>query len=491
MSRQEARVALTPDTRVHLMGICGTAMASLAGMLRARGIPVSGSDQGIYPPMSLQLAALGIEAMPFSEDNLSPQPDLVVIGNAIRRGNPEVELVLDRRMPFTSMPALLAEEFLTGRRVTVVAGTHGKTTTTAMLAWVLTSCGADPSFLVGGIPRNFDASYRLGSGRDFVIEGDEYDTAFFDKGPKFMHYRPDTVILNAVEYDHADIYPDLETVMLQFRRLVNIVPRRGLLLARANDPGVRSVIGKAFCRVETFGIGEGANWHGADLTHSERGTAFQVRQRGAAVGRVDLALPGEFNARNALAAIAAAAEAGVPPGQACEALSEFKGVRRRQEMRGEMGGVSVLDDFAHHPTAIAETLRAVRMRYPTRRLWAILEPRSWSLRRNVFQEQLAAALGEADRVLLAPVFHADELDPSERLDVGAVVEALRQRGRDARCPGGVADIVAFLARESEPGDVVLAMSNGGFDGFHDRLLDALRLREAAAVQQKADCGSGG
>jgi len=473
-------VALTPETRVHLMGICGTAMASLAGMLRARGIAVTGSDQGIYPPMSVQLASLGIEAMPFSEANVEPPPDLIVIGNAIRRGNPEVERVLDRKMRFTSMPALLREEFLRDRRVTVVAGTHGKTTTTAMLAWVLTACGADPSFLVGGIPRNFNASYRLGGGSDFVIEGDEYDTAFFDKGPKFMHYLPDTVVLNAVEYDHADIYPDIETVRLQFRRLVNIIPRRGLLLARANDPGVQSVIGRAFCRVETFGIGEGAHWHGADLTHSERGTSFQVRRHGEPAGRVDLPLPGEFNARNALAAIAAASEAGVAPARAAEALSEFRGVRRRQEMRGEAAGISVLDDFAHHPTAIAETLRAVRLSQPSRRLWAVLEPRSWSLRRNVFQEQLAAALGEADRVVIAPVFHADELDPAERLNVGGVVEALRQRGRDAQCPGGVAEIVALIAREAEAGDVVIAMSNGGFDGFHDQLLEALRAREASS-----------
>ena len=247
---------LKPGSHVHLIGVCGTAMASLAGMLRVRGFRVTGSDQGIYPPMSTQLAELGIDAKPFAEANLDPAPDLVVMGNAIRRGNPEAELVLDRKMDFVSMPALLHDEFLRGRHVSVVAGTHGKTTTTSMLAWILVDAGSDPSFLVGGVPHNFSASYRIGAGPGFVIEGDEYDTAFFDKGPKFMHYMPDTVILNAVEYDHADIYPDLEAVRIQFRRLVNIIPRRGLLLARANDPGVQSVIGKAFCRVETFGLGD-------------------------------------------------------------------------------------------------------------------------------------------------------------------------------------------------------------------------------------------
>ena len=451
-------------------------MASLAGMLRARGLRVTGSDEGVYPPMSLQLAALGIEAKPFSERNLDPAPDLVVIGNAIRRGNPEVELVLDLKMRFVSMPQLLCEEFLRGKRVTVVAGTHGKTTTTAMLAWILSACGRRPSFLVGGVPRNFNVSYGLGSGEDFVIEGDEYDTAFFDKGPKFMHYLPDTVVLNAVEYDHADIYPDLEAVQTQFRRLVNIIPRRGLLLARANDPGVHAVVGKAFCRVETFGIGEGADWRGLDVRHSERGCSFIVQRRGEKFARVDISVPGEFNVRNALAAVAAAAEAGIPPGEAAKALAEFTGVRRRQELRGEADGIAVLDDFAHHPTAIAETLRAVRLRYPSRRLWAVLEPRSWSLRRNVFQEQLAAALGEADRVLLAPVFHADELGPAERLDLGRLVSALRSRGKQAEAPGGVAEIVERIASEAERGDLVLAMSNGGFDGFHERLLGRLRER---------------
>jgi UDP-N-acetylmuramate: L-alanyl-gamma-D-glutamyl-meso-diaminopimelate ligase len=462
---------------IHIIGVCGTGMASLAGMLRARGVHVTGSDQDIYPPMSTQLQELGIDAKPFSEANLDPAPDLVVVGNAIRRGNPEAELMLDRKMKFTSMPALLQEMFLPGRQVAVVTGTHGKTTTTSMLAWILTDCGRDPSFLIGGIPRNFDASYRLGKGNDFVIEGDEYDTAFFDKGPKFMHYMPDTVVLNAVEFDHADIYPDLEAVRTQFRRLVNIIPRRGLLLARANDPGVRSVIGKALCRVESFGINEGSDWRGTEIEHGETGCTFTVLRKGERVSRVKLELPGEFNVRNGLAAIAAAVEAGVDPKQAVEALAGFRGVRRRQELRGVAAGVLVLDDFAHHPTAIAETLRAVRLRNPARKVWAVLEPRSWSLRRNVFQEQLAAAFSEADHVLVAPVFHADELDPAQRLDVQSLVSVLKARGTDAASLPGAAAIVERVAAGAAEGDVVVAMSNGGFDGFHEKLLAALRVRE--------------
>ena len=448
-------------------------MASLAGMLRSRGVIVTGSDQGIYPPMSLQLEALGIEARPFSEGNVIPAPDLVVIGNAVRRGNPEAEIVLDEKIPFVSMPELLRREFLPGKRVTVVAGTHGKTTTTAMLAWILSACGKRPSFLIGGVPQDFGASYGLGEGADFVIEGDEYDTAFFDKGPKLMHYMPDTVVLNAVEFDHADIYPDLETVRLQFRRLVNIIPRRGLLLARANDPGVQSVIGKAFCRVQAFGIGEGADWRAANLKHSGSGTSFDVLRGVEKVAQVVQSLPGEFNVRNALAAIAAAAEAGVWPSEAAKALGEFKGVRRRQEVRGEVAGVLVVDDFAHHPTAIAETLRAVRLRYPGRRLWAILEPRSWSLRRNVFQNRLAEAFDEADRAVIAPVFRAEELQPAERLNVVRLIESLRARGKDAQALPSVIEIVKHVAAEARSGDIVLVMSNGGFEGFHEKLLQAL------------------
>ena len=474
---------LPPNARVHLIGVCGTGMASLAGMLAARGYRVTGSDQEIYPPMSTQLRALGIEPRPFAEQNLEPAPDLVVIGNAIRRGNPEAEAVLDRRMRFTSMPALLREEFLDGRRVSVVAGTHGKTTTTAMLAWILSATGRDPSFLVGGVPRNFDASYRLGAGPEFVIEGDEYDTAFFDKGPKFMHYMPDTAILNAVEFDHADIYRDFETVQTQFRRLVNIIPRRGLLLARANDPGVRSVIEKAFCRVETFGLGPGAHWRGEDLEHGDGGCAVTILRGEETVARVTLAVPGEFNVRNALAAIAAAAEAGVSPREAAEAAARFTGVKRRQELRGTAGGVAVIDDFAHHPTAIAETLRAVRQRAQGGRIWAVLEPRSWSLRRNVFQDQLAQAFSDADLVLVAPVYHAEALADSERLDVPRLVASLRERGVDGQALPGVPAIVEKIVSSAAPGDTVVAMSNGGFDGFHDALLTALKSRQRQPARQ--------
>jgi UDP-N-acetylmuramate: L-alanyl-gamma-D-glutamyl-meso-diaminopimelate ligase len=466
--------------------------------------------------MSTWLESLGIAAdSGFDARHLDPTPDLVVIGNAIRRGNPEAEETLDRRLPFASLPAVVSELFLPGRLVGVVAGTHGKTTTASMLAHILAATGGDPSFLIGGIPIGAGAPARLGSGPAIVLEGDEYDTAFFDKGPKLMHYLPHVAVLNAVEMDHADIYKDLDTVKLQFRRWVNIIPRGSLLLINGDDPNAIEVSEKALCRVERFGQGEGNHWRIENLTEGGEGTSFElvraaglareqagtgdpVRVRRAGVepgrthasivvagaagsglsaeGRIGVRLPtsGAFNARNAVAAIVAATELGAPLGRSAEAMSGFPGVRRRLEVRGEERGVTVVDDFAHHPTAIRETLRAARARWPKGRIVAILEPRSWSLRRNLFQTELPGALANADIVVVASVYHGELLAEAERLDVPRLVRDVGALGVPARHREGAAAIVAALVPELRPGDVVLVMSNGGFEGIHERFLGALR-----------------
>jgi len=460
---------------VHLIGIGGTGMAALAGLLHAAGCRVTGSDRALYPPMSTLLDGLGLEVgVGFDPARLRPAPDLVVVGNAVRRGNPEAEEVLDRRLPHASMPQVIAERFLAGKHAIVVAGTHGKTTTTAMLARVLDHAGADPGFLVGGLPLDFDRPFRIGAGAAFVIEGDEYDSAFFDKGPKFMHYRPDTALVGTVEFDHADIYRDLEHVKTAFRWFTNIVPRRGLLVRHEDCAVTREVTAAALCRVEGYGEDAG-RWRAAEVRDLEAGgVAFRIECDGRAFGgEVRLALGGAHNVRNALAVAAAAREQGLDADRIVAGLSSFRGVRRRLEVRGEVRGVTVLDDFAHHPTAIAETLRAVRGRFPGRKVWAVFEPRSWSMRRNVFQDRLAAAFAGADEVLLARVFGADEVPADQRLDPERLVRDLAAAGRPARFLDDVEAIVAELVGRCGRGDVVAVMSNGGFDGLHDRLLAAL------------------
>ena len=472
-------VKLPEGGHVHLIGICGTAMAGLAGLLRARGYRVTGSDEGVYPPMSTWLESLGIRAdSGFDAQHLHPDPDLVVIGNAIRRGNPEAEDTLDRRLPFVSLPVLMKDLLLPGTRPAVIAGTHGKTTTSSMLAHILSATGADPSFLIGGIPLGAGAPAHLGRGDVFVLEGDEYDTAFFDKGPKLMHYIPDVAILNAVEMDHADIYRDLEMVKLQFRRWVNIIPRRSLLLVHGDDANAVEVAGKALCRVERFGEGPSNEWRMEAMEDGPSGTTFTLA---GPHGKIPVSLPtaGAFNARNAVAAIVAAQELGTALPRAAEAMASFPGVRRRLEVRGDAGGVVVVDDFAHHPTAIRETLRAAHSRWPGRRIIGILEPRSWSLRRNLFQAELPAALAGADRVAVAAVFHGEALSAQERLDVPRLVREVTALGVPAFEAEDAEGIVAALAPELRSGDVVLVMSNGGFGGIHERLLVAAAASAAA------------
>jgi UDP-N-acetylmuramate: L-alanyl-gamma-D-glutamyl-meso-diaminopimelate ligase len=471
--------------KVHLSGIAGTAMASLAGLLVERGDAVTGSDQDVYPPMSTQLAELGIPVLsPYAEANVPSDADLVVIGNALSRGNPEVEVVLDRRQPMASLPAVLGEQFIAGRESLVVAGTHGKTTTTSLLAYLLDRAGRDPSFLVGGVPRDFGRSYRLGRGRHFVIEGDEYDCAYFDKRPKFVHYRPDVAILGNVEFDHADIYRDLEAVQTAFRRLLSVVPRRGLLVAGIESPALVPLIAGAPCRVESFALAGEADWLAIELRTGRDGSRFRVLHRGRDRGEAHLALAGEHNVRNALAAVAAADAVGLPVEEALPLLPGFRGVKRRLERLGEVAGVEVYEDFAHHPTAVRETLRALRATDPPGvggRLVAVFEPRSFTSRTNVFQDDYAAAFAGADLVVIAAVHLPGKLPAERRLSESALVAALRRAGRDARFIPDVPAIVDTLRQELRAGDRVVILSNGGFGGIHARLLSALETPAAPVV----------
>jgi UDP-N-acetylmuramate: L-alanyl-gamma-D-glutamyl-meso-diaminopimelate ligase len=471
---------------IHLSGVCGTAMASLAGLLQLQGHRITGSDKAAYPPMSDLLRELGIPVMePYAEANLEPAPDLVVIGNALSRGNPEIERVLDERIPFTSMAALLHDEFLKGREPLVVAGTHGKTTTTSMLAWIYQVASREtpalePSFLIGGVAENFGSSFQLRPTRAFIVEGDEYDTAFFDKGPKFLHYFPDALILTHVEFDHADIYADLEAVKTAFRRLVNLVPRRGLIVAYDGSANVTECVERALCRVERYGFSANADWQLRNLRHEQGRTQWEVWRSGALWSHLAMSLAGEHNALNATAAAALAAGQGVGKDAIVAALASFKSVKRRLEVRAEIGGVTVIEDFAHHPTAIRETLRALRSVYPQSRLWAVLEPRSNTLRRKVLEADLVASLRLADRVVLAGVYQQQRIPDAERLHPEDVVQTLNAEGTQAELLPDADAIVSGIAPHLEPGDVVAILSNGGFDGIYEKLPARLRQRFQAA-----------
>ncbi len=466
---------------IHLIGICGTAMASLAGMLQEQGHHITGSDAAAYPPMSDQLRAMGIEPMqPYDAAHLQPAPDLVVIGNAISRGNPELEEVLDRRLPFTSMAALIHDEFLRQREPLVVAGTHGKTTTTSMLAWIYEVASKNrpelaPSFLIGGVAENFGTSFHVRPTKPFILEGDEYDTAFFDKGPKFLHYFPDAAILTHVEFDHADIYKGLDEVKTAFKRLVNLIPRRGRLVAFDGSENVSECVAKAFCPVERYGFREGSFWK---LTDFEAGAVsrWKLWRQGVFFAELELPMAGEHNALNATAAAALAAGQGVEAASIVEALRTFRSVKRRLEVRAEVDGITVIDDFAHHPTAIRETLRALRGAYPGRRLVAVLEPRSNTLRRNVFEHELIASLALADEVVLAAVYQSENIPAAERLNPQQVVLALNEASVPSQLLADADAIVTALAPELRSGDVVAILSNGGFGDIYNKLPAALRGR---------------
>lgn len=456
-------------------------MASLAGMLAERGFRVTGSDAAAYPPMSDFLHSLGIPiSQPFAEENLTPAPDLVVVGNAISRGNAELEHVLNRRIPFCSLPQLLHDEFLRGKEVLVVAGTHGKTTTTSMLSWIFEHAGTHPSFLIGGIAENFGRSFQLGDGKYFILEGDEYDTAFFDKGPKFLHYFPDAVILTSVEFDHADIYKDLDAVETSFKRLVNLVPRRGLIVAFDSGDSIERSLAKAFCPVERYGATEPATWRIVDLKFDADRTTWSVLRNSRAWADFEFSLAGEYNAWNATAAAALAAHYGIAADVISGALKNFKSVKRRLEVKAEVNGITIIDDFAHHPTAIAVTLNALRARYRGRRLWAILEPRSNTLRRNVFQQDLAKSLAVADEVVVANVFRSESIPESERLDTAVLVANIGRLGRRARVIADTDSIVQLAAPEMRSGDVIAILSNGGFGGIYEKLPQRLRSVESAS-----------
>ena len=472
---------MTQKKHIHLIGICGTAMASLAGMLRQRGFKVTGSDAASYPPMSDFLASLEIPVyQPFSPMNLQTRPDLVVVGNAISRGNVELEHVLDEHVPFCSLPQILHDEFLRGKEVIVVAGTHGKTTTTSMLSWIFHTSGQQPSFLIGGIAENFGSSFALGQGKHFILEGDEYDTAFFDKGPKFLHYFPDSVILTSVEFDHADIYKDLDAVETSFKRLVNLVPRRGRIIAHDTGESVERCVNRAFCSVERYGVSPTATWRVANLRLEPNRTTWNVLREGQPWAEFQFQLGGEYNVWNATAAAAMAASYGISKEEISAALKTFKSVKRRLEVKAQVNGITIIDDFAHHPTAIAGTMAALRSRYPGARLWAILEPRSNTLRRNVFQNELAKSLALADEVIIAAIFKSDAIPEAERLDLDAVAAQIHSSGRRAQVIADADSIVASAAPQMRAGDVVAILSNGGFGGIYEKLPQRLRLIAANA-----------
>ena len=461
---------LTEIRSVHFIGIGGTAMASAAVAMRDRGFQVTGSDQDvIYPPMSTFLAERGIAVKAgYAEANLAHKPDLVVIGNAISRGNAEAEYVLDRKLRYCSLPELLKEYFIRGRRSLVVTGTHGKTTTTSLLAWVLESAGLNPSFLIGGIPANLGQGARFTDSEWFVIEGDEYDTAFFDKRSKFVHYLPEVGIINNLEMDHADIFGSVADIQLAFRRFINLIPRNGLLLANGDEANLAPLLDVKHCPVKRFGLGEANEIRAGGIQLGADGSEFQVSNF-----KFQIPLVGELNVRNALAVAACARHCGVSDAQIQQAFSTFKGVQRRMTVRGEARGIAVVDDFGHHPTAIRETLRALRVKFPGRRLWAVFEPRSNTTRRNLFQSELVDALERADVVVVAEVARLEQLPPNERLNPEKLMQDLKLTGKPAAYLPTVDSIIEHIAAGAKPGDVVCVFSNGGFGNIHERLLTRL------------------
>jgi len=468
----------------HLIGICGTAMAALAGMLQARGHHVTGSDENVYPPMSTMLASLGIQVnQGYRAEHLDSAPDCVIVGNAIPRGNAEVEATLDRKLLYRSQAEVVKEEFIRGRRSLVVAGTHGKTTTTSIAAWVLDQGGLDPTFLIGGIAQNFGVSFRVTESDYFIVEGDEYDTAYFDKGPKFMHYLPEIAIVNNIEFDHADIYNDLAAVKLAFRRFMNLVPGTGKLIAGWDSEHVRDVAAsmgrRLFTQLETFGTSEEAKWRLSGMDFSGELSKFTVTCDGKQWGEFETPLIGDFNLLNCLAVIIAADAWGLERDVIAGALRSFKNVRRRAEVRGEERGVIVIDDFAHHPTAVRETLRGLRNRYQQRRLIAVFEPRSWSSRLAVFQDDYANAFAAADYVVIANVFDSQKVgEKGKSLDTGKLIADISKQDKPAVALPDAGSIIEHLLPQLREGDLVAIMSNGGFGGIHEKLLDALKAERS-------------
>ncbi len=454
---------------VHFVGICGTAMASAAAALQQKGVQVTGSDQNVYPPMSTFLAERKIEVIPgYAEQNLTRKPDLVVIGNAISRGNPEAEYVLDHKLPYCSLPELLKHFFIRGKRSLVVTGTHGKTTTTSLLTWVFEHNGLNPSYLIGGIPNNLGQGARFTDSGWFIIEGDEYDTAFFDKRSKFVHYLPEVAIINNLEFDHADIFPNLEAIKLAFKYFIRLVPRNGLLLGNGDDANLAPLLEVNHCPVKRFGLGEGNAVQAFNIRYGPTATEFEIPSF-----KFHTNFVGELNVRNALAVVACAKHCGLKNHQIQSAFDTFRGIKRRMEVRGIVGGVTVVDDFGHHPTAIRETLRALRIKYPHQKLWAIFEPRTNTTRRNVFQGELAGSFADADAVVISQVARLELLVPEERLNPEKLIQDLKVAGKTAAYLPDVEAIVSHVANNIQGGEIVVVFSNGGFGGIHAKLLDRL------------------
>ncbi|MBD3288002.1 UDP-N-acetylmuramate:L-alanyl-gamma-D-glutamyl-meso-diaminopimelate ligase [candidate division KSB1 bacterium] len=462
---------------IHLIAICGTAMGSIAAMLKSQGYKITGSDEHVYPPMSTFLEEQGIHIYQgFDEKNLQPHPDLVIIGNAMSRGNPEVEYVLENKIRYTSLPLAIKDFFLRGKHSIVVSGTHGKTTTSSLIAWMLEVAGKKPSFLIGGIPLNFKKGFKLDSGDIFVVEGDEYDSAFFDKGAKFFHYMPDIVVLNNIEFDHADIYDNLDQIKLAFRRLINLIPRNGLLIACGDDTNVRELLPAAFSPVQTFGLADDNFWKAMNIKYSSSHSTFDVTKENSFYGTYELPLSGNHNIRNALATIAVADFHDLPQGVIQESFTNFKSIKKRLEIRAQINGITIYDDFAHHPTEAKTTIDGLKNQFPNKRLWAIFEPRTATAKRKSMEKFYIDAFDNADITIFAPLHLPHKVNAEERISVEELVSKIRERQNEAYLFESVEKIIEYIVNHVQSNDLILIMSNGAFGGIHDLLIERLSSR---------------
>ncbi len=460
--------------RIHLIAICGTAMGSIAAMLKSQGYQITGSDEHVYPPMSTFLNDQGIHIYHgFDSKHLQPHPDLVIIGNAMSRGNPEVEYVLENKIPYTSLPLALKDFFIRGKHSVVVAGTHGKTTTSSLIAWMLEVAGKKPGFLIGGIPLNFNQGFKLDSGDIFVVEGDEYDSAFFDKGAKFFHYMPDVVVLNNIEFDHADIFDNLDQIKLTFRRLINLIPRNGLLIACGDDPNVKELIPGAFSPVQTFGLSDNNFWHATNIEYSSNSTSFDIMRERSFWGRFTVPLSGDHNIRNATAAIAVAGFHNLTQHKIQESFSSFKNIKKRLEIRAKIDNITIYDDFAHHPTEVRVTIDGLKHQFPDRRIWAVYEPRTSTAKRKLMEHLYSDAFENADVIIFAPLHLPHKVKEEERLSVENVLSHIRNKHKEAYIFESVEEIVEYIVNHVQSNDLVLFMSNGAFGGIHDLLIERL------------------
>jgi len=462
---------------IYFIAICGSAMGSLAAMLKSRGFQVSGSDDHVYPPMSTFLESQGIKIYQgFHPEHLSPRPDLVIVGNAMSRGNPEVEAVLNQKIPYTSMAQALKEFFIQGKSSIVVAGTHGKTTTSSLLAWLLEYGDMDPGFLIGGIPRNFNQGYKVGSSNLFVVEGDEYDTAFFDKAAKFFHYLPEVVIINNIEFDHADIYDNFDVYKLAFRRLINLVPGNGLLLANSTDPALAELKQFSLAPVQTFGIDKHAFWRAEKIQFSPDRTSFDIFKDNKYLTSVAVQLTGYHNIHNTLAAVGAAHFYGLATEKIVLGLPLFENILKRLEVKAVVNDIAIYDDFAHHPTKVKSTINGLRCRYPDKKIWAVYEPRTATAKNKIMEDQYAASFDDADVTIIAPLHLPEKVKKENRLSIDSLIEKIRNRNQEAHYLPSVPEIVDFLAERVQPGDHILIMSNGAFGNIHELLIHKLKMK---------------